>query len=45
LRDRVVYLEEVAPGISVERDIMPFIEGGFVVSSSCKLMSEDLFFL
>lgn len=45
LRDGVVYLEEVAPGISVERDIMPFIEGGFVVSSSCKLMSEDLFFL
>ena len=43
LRDGVVYLEEVAPGISVEQDIMPFIEGGFVVPSNCKPMSDDLF--
>ncbi|AZF32680.1 Acetyl-CoA:acetoacetyl-CoA transferase, alpha subunit [Pseudomonas sp. R4-35-07] len=43
LRDGVVYLEEVAPGISVEQEIMPFIEGGFVVSGTCKSMSDDVF--
>lgn len=45
LRGGVVYLEEVAPGISIDQDIMPFIEGGFVVSGSCKSMSEDVFLL
>ncbi|QJI20619.1 MULTISPECIES: acyl CoA:acetate/3-ketoacid CoA transferase [unclassified Pseudomonas] len=43
LKDGVVYLEEIAPGLSIEQDIMPFIEGGFVVSSSCRSMSEDIF--
>ncbi len=43
LRDGVVYLDEVAPGISIEQDIMPFIEGGFVVSGSCKSMSDEMF--
>ena len=43
LRDGVVYLDEVAPGISIEQDIMPFIEGGFVVSGSCRPMSDEMF--
>lgn len=41
LRDGVIYLEEVAPGIDIWRDIMPHIEGGFVISGRCKSMEID----
>lgn len=45
LKNGVVYLEEIAPGISIEQDIIPFIEGGFVVSGNCRPMSEHIFVL
>jgi propionate CoA-transferase len=39
----VLYLDEVAPGIEVERDIAPCIEGGFVISANCKRMKAEIF--
>ncbi|MGY2136460.1 acyl CoA:acetate/3-ketoacid CoA transferase [Pseudomonas reactans] len=43
LRNGVLYLDEVAPGIDVARDIAPCIEGGFVISANCKRMKHDVF--
>jgi len=45
LNNGVVHLDEVAPGISIERDIIPNMEGNFVISADCKQMEECLFHL
>lgn len=43
LKDGVVHLDEVAPGISIEDDIIPNMEGSFVISADCRLMDRSLF--
>lgn len=43
LRNGVLFLDEIAPGISVEENIMPYIEGSFVISPECKRMDANLF--
>ncbi|MGE1154076.1 acyl CoA:acetate/3-ketoacid CoA transferase [Pseudomonas kitaguniensis] len=43
LRSGVMYLDEVAPGIDIERDIVSRMETGLVVSAHCKLMSAGIF--
>lgn len=45
LRNGVIYLDEVAPGIDIARDIVPCIEGGFVISADCKRMKGDVFLI
>lgn len=43
LKNGLVFLEEVAPGVDPARDIAPFIGGGFVISADCKPMARDIF--
>ncbi|APQ11037.1 hypothetical protein BJP27_05820 [Pseudomonas oryzihabitans] len=44
LKNEVLYLEEIAPEIALEKDIIPHIEGNFVISADCKYMDKTLFF-
>ena len=43
LRNGILFLDEIAPGISVEENITPYMEGSFVISPECKRMNANLF--
>ena len=43
LKNGVVFLEEIAPGVDLTRDIAPFIGGNFVISADVKSMDRDVF--